>query len=124
MLSFLISLLFLTIYLDLSISETTFIDPRDKSLDQAINSLSFPDSVNQVLGGLFRSETKGEDEKMQQGEFPWALANTSVWLSASSYCPYSTFLNRTYAGYAEGFVATTVLNTGLYDVQVSNSKPA
>eukprot|EP01040_Poterioochromonas_malhamensis_P015062 gene15062-16787_t len=117
LLSLVISLLFTTINLDLTISEKNFIDPRDKSFDQSINSFSFPDNVNQVLGGLFGSETKGGDEKIQQGEFPWALANTSVWLSASSYCPYSTFLNRTYAGYAEGFVATTVLNTGLYDVQ-------
>eukprot|EP01040_Poterioochromonas_malhamensis_P011878 gene11878-12958_t len=101
LLSLVISLLFTTINLDLTISEKNFIDPRDKSFDQSINSFSFPDNVNQVLGGLFGSETKGGDEKIQQGEFPWALANTSVWLSASSYCPYSTFLNRTYAGYAE-----------------------
>ena len=36
--------------------------------------------------------------------FDWVIANTSVWLSSGAYCPPSSYLNRTYYGFSEGFI--------------------
>ena len=50
--------------------------------------------------------------------YDWGMGNTTVWLSASAYCPTNTYLTRTFKGYAEGFVATHVIDNKPRDVQV------
>lgn len=50
-------------------------------------------------------------------KFDWQIANTSVWLSSGAYCPPEVYLNRTYVGYAEGFVPTTAIKDDLSDTQ-------
>lgn len=50
--------------------------------------------------------------------FEWNYANTSVWLSAASYCRFATLLSRTYEGYSEGFIPTHAISNARYDVQV------
>ncbi len=50
--------------------------------------------------------------------FDRATANTSVWLSEAAYCETDTFLNRTFHGYAAGFVARYVVDIPEKDVQV------
>jgi hypothetical protein len=54
--------------------------------------------------------------------FPWDIANTSVYLAASAYCPTSTYLHRTYRGAGTGFIAYEVIDMKQkrnIDVQVS-----
>lgn len=41
-----------------------------------------------------------------QIEFDWKIANTSIWLSSSSYCDPLTYLNRTFLGHSTGFQPT------------------
>jgi hypothetical protein len=49
-------------------------------------------------------------------EFDWKLANTSVWLCASAYCPSDSLLSREYTGPSKGFVPTDVIKTEQYDI--------
>lgn len=50
--------------------------------------------------------------------FDWAIANTSVWLSAAAYCDVDTFLTRTYKGYSAGFSPEKIIDVPQFDVQV------
>jgi hypothetical protein len=50
--------------------------------------------------------------------FDWAVANTSVWLSAAAYCDTNDYLNRTYKGFSKGFIASFVVEYPEKDVQV------
>jgi hypothetical protein len=57
-------------------------------------------------------------------EFGWAafdsaVARTSVWLSAATYCETNTYLSRIYKGNSEGFIAKYVIDRPDKDVQVS-----
>eukprot|EP00981_Chlorochromonas_danica_P007189 scaffold1594_cov171-Ochromonas_danica.AAC.24 len=53
-------------------------------------------------------------------EFDWLVANTSLWLSAATYCDVSTYLTRSYLGYSGGFIPYYEINNLERDVQVSD----
>lgn len=53
-------------------------------------------------------------------EFDWLVANTSIWLSAATYCDVSTYLTRSYLGYSSGFIPYYEINFLERDVQVSD----
>lgn len=48
--------------------------------------------------------------------FSMPQANTSVWLSAATFCDKSTYLTRTFQGPTKGFVATYVIHEDVTDV--------
>eukprot|EP01039_Chlorochromonas_danica_P008946 gene8946-9869_t len=50
-------------------------------------------------------------------EFDWLVANTSLWLSAATYCDVSTYLTRSYLGYSGGFIPYYEINNLERDVQ-------
>ena len=49
--------------------------------------------------------------------FNWPIANTSVWLSAASYCDTSDYLTRQYKGPSSGFVPVVTIDESRYDTQ-------
>jgi len=49
--------------------------------------------------------------------FDWAMGNTSLWLSAASYCDRNTYFIRNYLSYSAGFVATKAIYNDNYDVE-------
>jgi predicted lipase len=52
-----------------------------------------------ILSGTFSLNLKIRPDQLPLFE----LANTSLWLSTSAYCPSFSYLNRSYIGAAEGF---------------------
>jgi hypothetical protein len=50
--------------------------------------------------------------------YDWATGNTSVSLSAATYCATNTYTTRTFKGFASGFVVTDVIDDKSQDVQV------
>jgi len=48
--------------------------------------------------------------------FSMPQANTSVWLSAATFCEKSTYLSRSFEGPTKGFIATYVIHEDVTDV--------
>ncbi|RYG70455.1 hypothetical protein EON64_00105 [archaeon] len=48
----------------------------------------------------------------------WRIANTSVWLSAASYCDTSSYETHIFKMYSAGFKVTNVIDVKSGDVQV------
>ncbi len=100
----LLALLLLTIAIVESIAESTV--PADNTIPE----ISLP-SPTTTSSSTFSSVT-----------FPWDIANTSVYLAASAYCPVDTYMHREYRYAGEGFIPYEVIDMKQkrnIDVQVS-----
>lgn len=53
----------------------------------------------------------------------WRITNTSVWLSAASYCDTSSYETHIFKMYSAGFKVTNVIDEKSADVQVCRIIP-
>jgi hypothetical protein len=72
-----------------------------------------------IIVGILFSIAAVWGRVVEESEFDWKVANTSIWLSAAAYCNASSFLTREYEGYTKDFVAVNSIISEEFDVQVA-----
>ena len=67
---------------------------------------------------IIQADTRLNNTSLEAtGTFDWTVVNTSVWLSAASYCNTKDYLTRTYNGPSTGFKPVVAIDEKTYDTQ-------